>query len=94
MNIIRINEQLQKFKEYQRTLSSYVGAEKARELVNKALVLVTIGGNDFVNNYYLLPYSVRSREFSLPDYVKYLNFEYKKILAVCRYPLTFSKFEI
>jgi hypothetical protein len=68
-------------------LSSYVGAEKAKKLVNKALVLITIGGNDFVNNYYLLPYSVRSREFSLPDYVKYLIFEYKKILTVCRYPL-------
>ncbi|KAJ4774212.1 GDSL esterase/lipase [Rhynchospora pubera] len=79
-NIMRIDEQLQKFTEYQRTLRSYIGAEKAKELVNKALVLITVGGNDFVNNYYLLPYSARSREFSLPDYVNYLTFEYKKIL--------------
>lgn len=82
VNIIRIDEQLQKFVEYQRKLSSHIGTEKAKELVNKGLVLITIGGNDFVNNYYLLPYSVRSREFSLPDYVNYLISEYKKILAV------------
>ncbi|KAF3328131.1 GDSL esterase/lipase [Carex littledalei] len=81
VNIIRIDEQLQKFMEYQRKLSSHIGADKAKELVNKGLVLITIGGNDFVNNYYLLPYSVRSREFSLPDYVNYLISEYKKILA-------------
>lgn len=59
-----------------------IGPDEAQRLVNGALVLITLGGNDFVNNYYLVPFSVRSREFSLPDYVTYMISEYKQILAV------------
>lgn len=59
-----------------------VGAGEAKRLVNQALVLMTLGGNDFVNNYYLVPFSARSRQFSLPDYVRYLISEYQKILRV------------
>lgn len=50
--------------------------------MNEGLVLITLGGNDFVNNYYLVPFSLRSRQFALPDYVRYLVSEYKKILSV------------
>ncbi|ONK70883.1 uncharacterized protein A4U43_C04F2510 [Asparagus officinalis] len=81
INIIRISEQLEYFQQYQQRLSSLIGPDQATRLVNDALVLITLGGNDFVNNYYLLPFSARSREFSLPDYVRYLTSEYKKILA-------------
>ncbi|KAM0945024.1 putative triacylglycerol lipase [Dioscorea sansibarensis] len=80
MNIIRITKQLEYFKQYQDRLSSVVGQARAKQIVNQALVLITLGGNDFVNNYYLIPYSLRSREFSLPDYVHFLISEYKKIL--------------
>ncbi|WOK91782.1 GDSL esterase/lipase [Canna indica] len=80
-NIIRITKQMHYFEQYQQRLSSLVGPEKTQRLVNEALVLITLGGNDFVNNYYLVPYSVRSREFSLPDYVRYLISEYKKVLS-------------
>ncbi|XP_020272117.1 GDSL esterase/lipase At5g33370-like, partial [Asparagus officinalis] len=81
INIIRISQQLENFRQYQQRLSSLVGEAQAKRLVNKALVLITLGGNDFVNNYYLVPYSARSRQFSLPDYVTYIISEYKKILA-------------
>ncbi|XP_042423780.1 GDSL esterase/lipase At5g33370-like [Zingiber officinale] len=81
VDIIRINRQLEYFQEYQQKLSGLVGRTQAQRLVNGALVLITLGGNDFVNNYYLIPYSLRSRQFSLPDYVQYLIFEYKKILT-------------
>lgn len=86
VNIIRIEKQLQYFEQYQQRLSSLIGEKQTRHLVNSALVLITLGGNDFVNNYYLVPYSARSREFSLPDYVQYLNSEYRKILFVCFTP--------
>lgn len=82
MNIIRINRQLQYFEEYQKKLSDLIGASQAEMRVNQALVLITLGGNDFVNNYYLIPYSFRSRQFALPDYVRYLISEYYKILQV------------
>ncbi|KAJ1413825.1 SGNH hydrolase superfamily [Sesbania bispinosa] len=80
VNIIRIFRQLEYFQEYQQRVSELIGPEQTERLVNGALVLITLGGNDFVNNYYLVPYSARSRQYNLPDYVKYLISEYKKIL--------------
>lgn len=80
VNIIRIYRQLQYFEEYQRRVTALIGAARTKQLVNGALVLMTLGGNDFVNNYYLVPFSARSRQFALPDYVKYIISEYKKIL--------------
>jgi len=79
-NIIHIVKQLRYFEQYQKRLSALIGAEEATRLVRGALVLITLGGNDFVNNYYLVPYSARSREFSLPDYVSYVLSEYAHIL--------------
>lgn len=83
LNIVRISTQLLYFEQYQQRLSSLIGVAQTKRLVNQALVLITLGGNDFVNNYYLIPFSARSREFALPDYVRYIISEYKKILAVC-----------
>ncbi|TVU27717.1 hypothetical protein EJB05_19214, partial [Eragrostis curvula] len=54
-NIIHISKQLVYFAQYQKRLSSLIGAEQTARLVNGALVLITLGGNDFVNNYYLVP---------------------------------------
>ncbi|KAI6692795.1 hypothetical protein NL676_020505 [Syzygium grande] len=80
INIIRMYRQLQYFEEYQQRVSALVGARRTRLLVNQALVLITVGGNDFVNNYFLVPFSARSRQFAIPDYVKYLIAEYRKHL--------------
>ncbi|KAF8702971.1 hypothetical protein HU200_032475 [Digitaria exilis] len=71
VNIIRIGQQLQNFQEYQQKLVAFVGEDVAAQVVNNALVLITLGGNDFVNNYY----------FAIQDYVPYLISEYKKILT-------------
>ncbi|XP_062084325.1 GDSL esterase/lipase At5g33370-like [Humulus lupulus] len=81
LNIIRIYKQLEYFQQYQSRVSSLIGAEETQRLVNDALVLITLGGNDFVNNYYLVPFSARSRQYSLPDYVVYIISEYRKVLA-------------
>ncbi|EEF40424.1 zinc finger protein, putative [Ricinus communis] len=80
LNIIRIYKQLEYFQQYQQRVSALIGPEQTQRLVNQALVLMTLGGNDFVNNYYLVPFSARSRQFSLPDYVVYLISEYRKVL--------------
>uniref|UniRef100_R7W4N0 GDSL esterase/lipase n=1 Tax=Aegilops tauschii TaxID=37682 RepID=R7W4N0_AEGTA len=84
VNIIRMGDQLRYFGEYQRKLRAFAGEEQAARLVSGALVLVTLGGNDFVNNYYLVPMSMRSRQYALPDYVRFIVSEYRKILAVIR----------
>ena len=82
INIISMHRQLEYFQQYQQRVSALIGAEQAKRLVNQALVLITVGGNDFVNNYYLVPFSARSRQYDLPDYVKYLISEYRKLLVV------------
>ncbi|KAK4433123.1 GDSL esterase/lipase [Sesamum alatum] len=66
--------------QYQERVSALIGEEETQKLVKESLVLMTLGGNDFVNNYYLVPYSVRSRQFPLPKYVPYVISEYKKVL--------------
>ncbi|CAI9759263.1 unnamed protein product [Fraxinus pennsylvanica] len=81
LNIIRIGKQLEYFQQYQTRVSRLIGPTETQRLVNEALVLITLGGNDFVNNYYLVPFSARSRQFSLPDYVRYLISEYRKVLT-------------
>lgn len=81
LNIIRIGRQLDYFQQYQQRLSELIGEAQTQSLVNDALVLITLGGNDFVNNYYLVPFSARSRQFALPDYVSYLISEYRKVLT-------------
>ncbi|KAK3003456.1 hypothetical protein RJ639_018625 [Escallonia herrerae] len=80
VNIIQIHSQLDYFQQYQQRVSALVGADQAKRLIEQALVLITLGGNDFVNNYYLVPFSARSRQYSLPDYINYLIAEYQKIL--------------
>ena len=82
VNIIRIAQQLQNFQDYQQRLAAYVGEDAARERVSQSLVLITLGGNDFVNNYYLVPFSARSQQFEIHDYVHFIISEYKKVLAV------------
>ena len=83
INIIRMVRQFEYFQEYQNRVTALIGAQQTKQLVNRALILITVGGNDFVNNYYLVPYSARSLQYSLPDYVKFVISEYKKLLKVC-----------
>ncbi|KAM0043525.1 putative triacylglycerol lipase [Helianthus debilis subsp. tardiflorus] len=80
VNIIRMPRQLAFFEAYQKRVAAIIGTKKTKKLVNEALVLVTCGGNDFVNNYYLVRNSFRSFQYKLPDYVQLLTREYQKIL--------------
>ncbi|XP_062025006.1 GDSL esterase/lipase At4g28780 [Rosa rugosa] len=80
INIIRIFSQFEMFQQYQQRVSALIGAAQVKRLVNDALVLITLGGNDFVNNYFLVPFSARSRQYSIPQYSQYLISEYRKIL--------------
>ncbi|GFP90106.1 GDSL esterase/lipase at5g33370 [Phtheirospermum japonicum] len=80
VNIIRIYQQLSYFENYQQRLRALIGEEETERLLRDSLTLITLGGNDFVNNYYLIPYSARSRQFTLDNYVPYVISEYEKVL--------------
>ncbi|KAI3797584.1 hypothetical protein L1987_32843 [Smallanthus sonchifolius] len=81
LNIIRIWKQIEYLEQYQARLADIIGPDQARQVVNEGMVLISLGGNDFVNNYYLVPFSARSRQYSLPDYVRYVVSEYRNILS-------------
>ncbi|KAJ0584554.1 putative triacylglycerol lipase [Helianthus annuus] len=81
VNIIRMPSQLDDFGTYKLRLADLIGTEKAKKLVNDALFLITCGGNDFVNNYFLIPNSIRSIQYKLPDYVPFIISEYEKHLT-------------
>ncbi|KAI8523153.1 hypothetical protein RHMOL_Rhmol13G0051800 [Rhododendron molle] len=80
-NIIRISQQMEFFKEYQDRVSAMIGPVETKRLVNGALVLIVLGGNDFVNNYFFTPYSARRLQYSLPEFSSFLISEYSKILT-------------
>ncbi|KAF7817773.1 GDSL esterase/lipase [Senna tora] len=81
LNTIKMYRQIEYFEEYQQRVSGLIGAGRTKRLLNGALILITVGGNDFVNNYYLVPCSARSTQYSLPDYVNLLILEYRKLLV-------------
>lgn len=82
VDIIRMFQQFSFFEEYQQRLSALVGADEAQNIVNGALYLMTLGGNDFVNNYFFLPVTPRSHEFTVPQFSQLLISEYQNILMV------------
>ncbi|KAG4393813.1 hypothetical protein GLYMA_03G169801v4 [Glycine max] len=75
VGIIRMFQQFELFEQYQQRLSAVIGAKRAKKVVNEALVLMTLGGNDFV----ITP---RSRQFTVPDFSRYLISQYRRILMV------------
>ncbi|CAL5207099.1 unnamed protein product [Lathyrus oleraceus] len=81
VRILRIFQQFSMFEQYKQRLSVEVGADEANRIVDEALVLITLGGNDFVNNYFLTPVSARSRQFTVPQFCTYVISEYRNILT-------------
>lgn len=81
-NIIRIPAQLEFFRQYQLRVSAIIGEAAAQQLVHSALVLITLGGNDFVNNYFLTPINFRRLQYNIQDFSQFLVSEYKKVLMV------------
>ncbi|KAH7864682.1 hypothetical protein Vadar_032558 [Vaccinium darrowii] len=80
-NIIRIPHQLELFQIYQDRVKAVIGAERAQRLVNGGLVLIVLGGNDFVNNYFVVPITARRLQYpNVPQFCQFLVSEYKKIL--------------
>ena len=57
-------------KHYMIHLRRLVGATKAEELINNAVFVLSMGTNDFLQNYFLEP--VRSKQFSVAQYEDFL----------------------
>ncbi|XP_075668519.1 GDSL esterase/lipase At4g26790-like [Castanea sativa] len=70
LSVMPLWKELEYYKEYQQDLRGYLGNEIANEVLGEALYLLSIGTNDFLENYYILP--KRSLEFSIKGYQNFL----------------------
>lgn len=69
-SVIPLSKQLEYFKEYKERLGVAKGQSVADEIVAEALYIFSIGTNDFILNYFVLP--VRPAQYTAPEYVDYL----------------------
>ncbi|KAL6284067.1 hypothetical protein ACE6H2_014996 [Prunus campanulata] len=70
LSVMPLWKELEYYKKYQKDLRSYLGNDKANEVLGEALYLVSIGTNDFLENYYVL--KRRSSQFSVEEYQNFL----------------------
>ncbi|KAE8701344.1 GDSL esterase/lipase [Hibiscus syriacus] len=70
LNVIPLWKEMEYYKEYQRQLRAYVGEKKANRILREALYLMSLGTNDFLENYYTFP--TRRSQFSVRQYQDFL----------------------
>jgi hypothetical protein len=70
--VIPLWREVEYYKDYQKKLKDleYAGEEKANEIIREALYLVSIGTNDFLENYYIFPN--RQSQFTIRQYEDFL----------------------
>ncbi|KZV44820.1 GDSL esterase/lipase-like [Dorcoceras hygrometricum] len=70
-NVIPLWKQVEYYKYYKETLKSYIGDKKSEYVIREALYIISLGTNDFLENYYSLSTNTRSR-YSLDQYQDFL----------------------
>ncbi|KAG2712660.1 hypothetical protein I3760_04G136500 [Carya illinoinensis] len=70
LGVIPLWREVELYKDYQKTLKDYVGEGKANEILSEALYLISMGTNDFLENYYTLPN--RQSQFTIKQYEDFL----------------------
>ncbi|XWS12568.1 hypothetical protein CRYUN_Cryun37aG0101100 [Craigia yunnanensis] len=69
-NVLPVSIQLKYFRQYKIRLSQLVGARKAENIIKNAVAVMSMGTNDFLQNYYVEP--IRPKQYTLEEYQNYL----------------------
>ena len=69
-SVIPLWKELEYYKEFQRDLRKNLGEDKANQVLSEALYIISVGTNDFLQNYHVVP--ERTSESSVKDYHQYL----------------------
>ncbi|KAF5764907.1 putative triacylglycerol lipase [Helianthus annuus] len=69
-NVIPLSKQLEYFQEYKIRMEKLVGKDNAHKIVKNAVFVLSMGTNDFLQNYYIDP--TRSQRFTIAQYQRYL----------------------
>ncbi|KAF9589494.1 hypothetical protein IFM89_024765 [Coptis chinensis] len=70
LSVIPLWKELEYYKDYQGKLSNYLGDAQAKVILSEALYLISIGTNDFLENYFVFPN--RSSVFTVGEYEDFL----------------------
>ncbi|KAI6703680.1 hypothetical protein NL676_012816 [Syzygium grande] len=70
-SVLPVSKQLEYFLHYKLHLSKLVGGKKAEDIINNAVFIMSMGTNDFLQNYYLDP--TRPKQYSLQAYLTFLS---------------------
>ncbi|GMJ10368.1 hypothetical protein like AT4G26790 [Hibiscus trionum] len=70
LSVIPFWKEMEYYKEYQSKLRGYLGNDKANQLLSESLHLLSIGTNDFLENYYTFP--TRSSQYPVDKYEDFL----------------------
>ncbi|WOL19099.1 GDSL esterase/lipase [Canna indica] len=71
LSVIPLWKEVEYFKEYQRRLIKYAGKAEAKRIVDEAVYIISIGTNDFLENYYLLV-TGRRQQFTVDQFEDFL----------------------
>uniref|UniRef100_A0A0A9DG58 GDSL esterase/lipase n=1 Tax=Arundo donax TaxID=35708 RepID=A0A0A9DG58_ARUDO len=80
LSVIPLWKEVEYYREYQRRLRARAGASRARAIVRGALHVVSIGTNDFLENYFLLA-TGRFAQFTVPEFEDFLVAGARRFLA-------------
>lgn len=69
-NVISLSKQLEYFKEYKIRIEKLVGEINAHKIVRNSVYVLSMGTNDFLQNYYIDP--TRANTFTITQYQRYL----------------------
>ncbi|KAK3445870.1 GDSL esterase/lipase At2g04570 [Eucalyptus grandis] len=70
LSVIPLWKEIEYYKDYQKKLRSYLGPSSANQVLGEALYMISIGTNDFLENYYTMP--GRRSQFSVTQYEDFL----------------------
>ncbi|XP_010524116.1 PREDICTED: GDSL esterase/lipase At2g42990 [Tarenaya hassleriana] len=70
LGVIPLWKEIEYYKEYQHKLADNLGRRKATTIIREALYVVSIGTNDFLENYFTLP--DRRSQFTIQQYQDFL----------------------
>ncbi|MBA0752163.1 hypothetical protein Gogos_001024 [Gossypium gossypioides] len=70
LSVIPFWKELEYYKEYQNKLRKHLGKDEANQRFSESLHLISIGTNDFLENYYIFP--TRSSKYSVDEYQSFL----------------------
>ncbi|XP_009620415.1 GDSL esterase/lipase At2g04570-like [Nicotiana tomentosiformis] len=71
LNVLPLWKEVENYKDYQKKLEAYAGNRKAKYIIEESLYLISVGTNDFLENYYSMQ-SKRASQYTIEQFQGFL----------------------